>query len=195
MPKLPSPTKSSKDSNGYEYVEVSDAWAKMCSALPCFPALHWPDYDTKCIEMKIDGHDVVVQLWKGRCDKFLGQKEFPGGIGGEVGIYRRIPGHGLPDNLDFLPLTIRTLYEAAVKLGGNNLWWPYPELGVTMTFEFINPKTGHTFFKAGPETGYWLTKWMRFTSYTKYKKANKNPTWATGYIMKATVNGVALPPW
>ena len=42
---------------------------------------------------------MVIQLWKGNCPKFLGFigiESFPGGIGAEVGVYRRIPGRFRP---------------------------------------------------------------------------------------------------
>jgi len=74
----------------YLFVETSDWWKDMCSILPCFPALAWSGYLTKCIDTTINGHPVVIQLWKGWCQKFFGRSDFPGGIGAEVGIYRRI---------------------------------------------------------------------------------------------------------
>lgn len=174
------------DDRGYEFLEVDEWLAQQCSILPCFKALQWGVYDTTIIEENINGHDVVIQLWKGRCDKPLGS-EFPGGIGGEVGIYRRIPGREVPSNV---PSFLRPLLAPLAH--GADIWWPYPELGVTMEFELINPKTGKTFFRTGSSQGkfgYWLTRWMRFTSYDRYKKTVENPVWAVNYWMVATVNG------
>jgi hypothetical protein len=78
--------------NGFDFDETSDEWKVMCQALPCFAALHWPDYSTKVVEDRINGQAVVIQLWKGFCPQFLNAANFPGGTGAEVGIYRRIPG-------------------------------------------------------------------------------------------------------
>ena len=78
------------DDQGYEYVETSEDWKKACLPLPCFAAVWWPDYATKVVEDTIDGQPVVIQLWKGWCQKFLGDDDFPGGIGAEVGVYHRV---------------------------------------------------------------------------------------------------------
>jgi hypothetical protein len=80
-------TKKSVDEQGYHYVETSDEWKQACLALPCFSLLAWPDYKTTTVEDVIDGEPVVIQLWKGWCQKFFGDDDFPGGIGAEVGIY------------------------------------------------------------------------------------------------------------
>jgi hypothetical protein len=70
----------------------------------------WPSYESGVIEyqdgtqtqtFQVDGHDVVLQLWRGWCPRFLDIKGMPGGIGAEFGVYRRIPGQlknllGLP---------------------------------------------------------------------------------------------------
>jgi hypothetical protein len=66
------------------------------AALPCFAALHWPDYATKVFDDTLNGKPIVVQLWKGWCQQFLSSPNFPGGIGGEVGIYERVTGKGFP---------------------------------------------------------------------------------------------------
>jgi hypothetical protein len=173
MPKtaVPSPTILSVDAKGYKYVENAPWWKEACEKLPCFNALQWPDYDTKVIEDTIDGQPVVIQLWKGWCQKFLGLKDYPGGIGAEVGIYRR------PTGLEKLvippafPKPVRFLMKAAISAAGKDLWWPYPALQTTLTFDFVNPKTGEKIFSAGPDKSYWLCKWMYEDSYSRYKYA------------------------
>jgi len=186
-----SPTIPSVDNNGYGYVENAAWWKDACVSLPCFTALQWPDYDTKIVEDVIDGQPVVIQLWKGWCQKFLGLDDFPGGVGAEVGIYRRldtVPDLQLPAQI---PSPLRHLVEAAERSAEDELWWPYPELQTTLTFEFVNPKTGETLFSCGPETTYWLCKWMDLDSYRCYKRDHRGdaPTWSAKYLLRYTVNG------
>ncbi len=77
--------------DGYEYIETARPWKAMCSTLPCFAEMWWPGYLTKVVRTRIRGHEVVIQLWKGWCQRFLGHHaRFPGGIGAEVGIYRKV---------------------------------------------------------------------------------------------------------
>jgi hypothetical protein len=135
------PTVETTDSRGYKYVETSPAWKKACLDLPCFATLKWPDYDTKCIDDVIDGQPVVIQLWKGRCENFLGRADFPGGIGGEVGVYQRISGQRLTAPYHFLPALARALYDVAVELVHDQLWWPVTRLKATSSFELVNPNT------------------------------------------------------
>jgi hypothetical protein len=106
---MPDPTVRTVDSRGYDFDETSPSWKEECRALPCFKDIRWPDYDTWVVEDVIDGQPVVIQLWKGWCQQFLGRSDFPGGIGAEVGVYRRIPGKALPADLSFVPLPLRIL--------------------------------------------------------------------------------------
>jgi hypothetical protein len=191
MPDL-DPTVNSVDENGYEYVETADWWKKACETLPCFSAIWWPDYSTKVVEDTIDGEPVVIQLWIGWCQKFMGIDEFPGGIGGEVGIYRRIPGKIPEPPHDSIPGQIADFFMNPIQdLNDQELWWAYPELNAEIEFELINPKTGKTFFKAGPEKTYWLNRWMNPGSYDKYKAAQDGevPWFSVNYQMKYKING------
>jgi hypothetical protein len=195
-------------SAGYSYNETSESWKQMCTAFPCFWALQWPGYATDVIEDKIDGQDVVIQLWKGLCPKFLGfagLQAFPGGVGAEVGIYRRIPGKlRTPSaSLGFLPQDLSTRISGALtNLTDNELWWPFPELGATLEFTFINPVTGETVFSAGAEQSYWLTKWMdegNFLqyegTYRQYQTDHATPANWTDYILEYKINGKSYPQW
>jgi len=73
-------TVASQEPTGYKYVETSPELKEAAAALPCFAALHWPDYCTKVFDDTINGKPVVIQLWKGWCQQFLSSPNFPGGI-------------------------------------------------------------------------------------------------------------------
>jgi hypothetical protein len=145
-----SPTFGYTNANGYSYDETSESWKQMCSSLPCFAAIQWPDYATKVVEDTINGQPVVIQLWKGWCPKFLGLQKFPGGTGAEVGVYRRIPGKVRPTSLPFLPPAVATfILNTIAGLSDNDLWWPFPELNAQIEYTLTNPVTNQTFFSAG----------------------------------------------
>jgi hypothetical protein len=171
----------------------------MCAAFPCFEALQWPGYATAIIDDVIDGVPVVIQLWKGLCEKFEAPffSEFPGGVGAEVGIYRRIPGKVVPTNFSGLPVGgfLTKLLTELGTLAANDLWWPFPELGATIEMRFINPLTREVVFSAGPQTGYWLTKWMEPSSYQQYTQDHMAPSGYTDYIVEYTINGKKYHHW
>ena len=185
-----SPTKRYVE-NGYDFNETSLEWKEACRNLPCFSAVWWPDYSTAVIEETINGEPIVIQLWIGWCQKFLNRDDFPGGIGAEVGIYRRIPDKPPPSTLPFLPQKMADfMLDHIADLGGEHLWWPYPELNTELEFEMVNPKTNETFFHAGPQTTYWLTKWMTTDSYHKYKQAHGHtPFFSVNYNLRYKING------
>ena len=200
------PTYESVDARGYRYVETSEEWMAACRTLPCFPQLWWPDYATKVIEDTIDGKPVVIQLWKGWCQQFLNLKNMPGGVGGEVGVYTRMPGRHIAESIPDLPDPfVAKIREKVAGLGDKDLWWPYPEseLQTTIDFEFINPQTGETVFRADPKRTYWRTCWMDLSSYRNYVDAqpgvwpfNKQaPALAWDYALKYTINGRTYPVW
>ena len=200
------PTNESVDDRGYRYVETSEEWMAACRPLPCFEALEWPDYATKVIEDTIDGKPVVIQLWKGWCQQFLTLKNMPGGVGAEVGVYTRIPGRRIAASVPELPDPfVAKFREQVAGLGDKDLWWPYPEseLRTTIEFEFINPLTNETVFRADPLTSYWRTRWMDLSSYRKYVDSQpgvwpfnkKAPALAWDYSLKYTINGRTFPVW
>lgn len=204
-----SPVVSYTDANGYRYVETADWWKKACSVLPSFAALRWPDYSTKVIDDTINGQPRVIQLWKGLCEH-LGD-EMPGGVGGEVGIYERIPGRTFPTSKpDFLPsqfwdFLVTRIQEEEV----NDFWWPISDQN-EVEFDFINSVTNATIFHAGPETTYWMNKWIDDGGYERYKKSqrkkhwwlpagfpgnSKTPKFASQNTMNFKINGKAYPQW
>jgi hypothetical protein len=189
------------DPGGYMCDETSEKWKILCQQFPCFWALQWPGYATDVIDTTIDGQAVVIQLWKGYCPKFLGffgVTTFPGGYGAEVGVYRRIPGKARPSAsaLSFLhgDMAAKVL-NALSNFADNDLWWPFPELGATIECSLINPVTGETFVHAGPQTGYWLTKWMEDGDYRNYQRDHTTPASSTDYILDYRINGRSYRRW
>jgi hypothetical protein len=202
-----SPTIRYSDARGYEYVETA-AWLKqVCTLLPCFEALQWPDYATTVVRDVIDGHDVVIQLWKGWCPKLF--EDFPGGVGAEVGVYRNVFGPAVPTSPPLPPRALAALKSVAA-LGDEFFWWPFPELGATIEFTLINPVTNQTFFSAGPEDTYWMNKWMNDASYATYQRDqgkrwpelpwwwlgnSRTPLLAWDYVLEYKINGKTYPRW
>jgi hypothetical protein len=173
------------DSRGYEYVAISDSWKRLCLALPCSKRVVIPGlYKQQYLKTQIDGHDVVIQAWKGNCPQ--GYREMPGGIGGEVGVYRVIHGKHIPDTLAVprigeFPAVVRPLVttvvsrilKEAVELGEANAewWWPYPELGAEIQMRLLHPDHQSELFRADPSEkagGYWMSRWMTYYSYKRF---------------------------
>lgn len=198
------------EENGYKFVETSEAWKQLCTVLPCFKQVEWPDYPASVIEDVIHGKPVVIQLWKGWCQQFLGWDDFPGGIGGEVGIYERVTGRGFPtERPDFFPEPMWIFLHGASKLAGDNFWWPVAESN-EIEFDFINPITDTVMFHAGPEKTYWLNKWMDTESYDEYRrlqgkrwswlpawfpKNSRTPVFAADFVLEYKINGKTYPRW
>lgn len=212
---LQSPTIRYLGQDDYSFNETSESWKELCRQLPCFAALKWPGYTSDFVEDVIDGQPVVIQLWKGWCPKFLGfigVQAFPGGVGAEVGVYRRIPGKVRPTSLPFLPKPLEDIVLNGLNtLTDNDLWWPFPEIGTEIEFTLINPINNQPFFSAGSERSYWLAKWMDEGSYSKYQTdLGLNwpllPPWFPGnsintpmnfeeYALDYRINGVSYPRW
>ena len=185
------PTIEDVDAENYSYVETSESWKALCSQLPCFTALQWPGYSTLVIDDEIDGENVVIQLWKGWCPQPLGPT-LPGGVGAEVGAYRRMPGSLRLRSLPLVPKFAADYIRA--KLGeftDREFWWPFPELGAQLEFTLVNPVTGEPVFSAGPETSYWLARWMSLGSYARYALRNPGrvPLLVDNYTLEYSING------
>ena len=183
---------------GYTYNETSEAWAEMCKVLPCFRQLQWKGYPSTYVETRIDNHNVVIQLWKGTCQKFLGIKQFPGGMGAEVGVYRRLPKGKWPNMLDIAGFLgtftdpFKGLFNDFLKgvLGENDVWWPFAELNAKIQFSLVNPFNNQPLVSAGPEHPYWLAKWMNEASYLAFRAnqgGTKIPDSPDGYQLKCSV--------
>lgn len=198
--------------NGYHFNETSESWKDLCRNLPSFAALTWPDYATKVIRTEIDGEQVVIQLWKGWCQKFLGLSDFPGGVGAEVGIYHQIPGRAVPTSLPFLSGPVESfILSKLANLTANDIWWPFPELNAKIEYILTNPVNNQIFFSGGPENSYWLAKWMDDDgSYDRYKRDqgrrwswlpwwfpgnSKAPVFSVQYLLDFKINGASFPRW
>jgi hypothetical protein len=200
-----SPTVRYGDNRNYLFDETSESWKQLCSNLPCFMALQWPDYTTAKFEVTLKGQSAVIQVWKGWCQKFLGLQNFPGGVGGEVGVYKRIAGRARPSSLPGLPQALATQILTTVRtLDDDQIWWPAPELADSVGFSLLNPVNNTTFLSSVAEETYWNCKWMEDPSYSRYQRdqgrrwgwlpswlpGNSNtPTFSAGYRMDLQVNG------
>jgi hypothetical protein len=210
-PNFSAPAIQYLDARGYEYVETSEWLKNAVSGLPCSLLMQWPDYATKIVLDKINGEDVVIQLWKGWCPHPF--PNFPGGIGAEVGIYRRVLGKVAPTNFpppSTIPMAMSLLAGSVMNFGNANLWWPFPELGAEITYTLTNPVNNKIFYDAGPQTTYWLAKWMDNDSYARYQRdqgvrSPGLPTWWPGnsltprmtssYVLDYTINGKSYPSY
>jgi hypothetical protein len=189
------------DAGTYEYVETSDWWKDLCRALPCFSALQWPGYATQALSVTINDRPVVIQLWKGWCPKFLGLSGFPGGTGGEVGVYERVLGRAKPSTLDFLPPLIASFILGLLEtLSNDQIWWPVTNSDflskLSIEFELINPVTDEIFLRSGNELNtYWSNRWMDDASYAKYKAGSPIPAQSTDYVLRFDINGEFRASW
>ena len=132
--------------------------------------------------------DAVERL--GNCQQFLMRPNFPGGMGGEVGVYVRVPGsRPIPDS-KVLPTWAGGIMNAVSKLGGHNLWWPDPDMQPEIEFTIINPIDSSILVRFGRQNTYWANRWMEPASFDRYKKDHHTPGWPTQYKMVFTINGV-----
>jgi len=53
------------------------------------------------------------------------------------------------------------------------------------------------FLTAGPDTTYWLNKWMDDDSYEQYQKDQRNqvPASPADYLLDYRINGQSFPRW
>jgi hypothetical protein len=166
---LRNPTTRTVDpSTGYEFDTTSPEWKCACAPLPSFKALQWPGYATKCIEATIRGKACVIQPWLGLCQQFFSRGNYPGGVGGEVGVYALVADQQPLPDLSVLPDDIQVMFKAVHLAGGPALWWPDPDLQPAIDFTIWNTVTNTPLLYAAQETNYWVNKWMEPKSYAKY---------------------------
>lgn len=207
------------EKDGYTFVEVSELWMGLCSDIACGPWVQFPAYsETHRYRANLPKiGPVIIQLWKGFCPN-LGEtsskynfgglvnllnlgKEFPGGIGAEVGIYRPIGKK-------------TTMVEAATRATplGLGEWEPLVVPDLKISFQLVNPKTGEVLVDAPEKNTWWRTKWITAESFERYKKShavpapllNFNftepfgkiaPAEVLSYELRYTINGVVQPAW
>ena len=187
---LETPTIQTQE-DGYAYDAVGPDWRNACAVLPSFAAVHWPGYATAVFHGNINGRDVIIQPWMGQCEQFLWGAKSPGGFGGEVGVYVRVPeGKPLPD-IGALPGPMASMMKYVQRIGGDALWWPDPTMQPEMDFTIYDPNSRTVLAHAKTDGDYWLTKWMQPESYNKFRAAHAHlPDSLTEFEMKFTVAGV-----
>jgi hypothetical protein len=162
--------------DGFAYRTMSESWREMCRDMPCSPRVVVRGfYATAWIDLPDE--NLVIQAWKGNCPHLPG---LPGGIGGEVGVYRREPtrtirGPRVIPDLCAFPRWQRPLIRRAARWlirRGEQVfdadiedWWPRP---TTEVIAMSLSCDGHAFFDAQQTGGYWLSQWMTYTSYVRF---------------------------
>jgi phosphatidylserine/phosphatidylglycerophosphate/cardiolipin synthase-like enzyme len=179
---------------GVHFTDQLEWWKEVCIGFPCFVELGWPGYESGVIDhieaggqsqpLQIDGQDIVIQIWRGYCEKFLNMDGMPGGVGVEIGVYRKIPGQldkflkqigdigKLRDSISRLlggnlPKKYQVFFDNFASLAaqyGNqfdqHIFWPFPELDAQVEFTFTNPANSKVLLQAKPSNTYWRVKWM-----------------------------------
>lgn len=138
--------------DGYWYNQNTETWKKQWETTSCNLALQWPGYATVAPAWEHKGKKYVVQLWKGHCQKFLDNKDFPGGYGAEVGLYDYGVLHWYP--------SLAPLYEIQFTLS-------FVGLKDGKTYELINTATSPKSEEVSNRT-WWQTEWMEPDSFTKF---------------------------
>ena len=60
---------------------------------------------------------------------------------------------------------------------------------------FDTHSTFWLFFDAGPESTYWLCRWMEPASYAQYRATRNVPAWSASYRLSYAINGKSYPAW
>lgn len=182
-----------------DFVETSDIWAARCSDLACGQWVRFNDYtEAHRYNANIPGiGPVIIQLWKGWCPRFnempetsalrevlnMG-KEFPGGLGAEVGVY--VPPDGSNRMVD------AAFADTPV---GRTKWVPLVNPDLRIAFKLVNTKTGKVIVDAPEKNTWWRTKWMSPDKYKEYKKTEDVPENPLEYTLQYWINGVRQPDW
>jgi hypothetical protein len=118
----------------------------------------------------------------------------PGGVGAEVGVYRRIPLSQLPVPKS-LPHQFGWVGQEIVKelatLNDNEFWWPFPELEPKISFSLTNPDPpNNVLFNCQEEDTWWACKWMNTDCYDKrFKNENPHPILSWNWKLSYTIKG------
>jgi hypothetical protein len=181
--------------HGYHFITMSESWRLMCRDMPDSPRVVIPPMYTTAW---IDTDDLVIQVWKGNCPHVPG---LPGGIGGEVGVYRREPGRKVErprviPEIEKLPAWQRPLARRAIRWllwraqqivdRDEQVWWPVEANAepIAMGFSY----DGQPFFAADQADGYWLSRWMTYGSYLRFAATYRHvPPLARDFAMHFSV--------
>lgn len=183
-----------------DYVEVSEFWTGFCSDIACGPWVRFQGYsETHRYNANIPGvGPAIIQLWKGYCPRFnqieeytkkvglktiplvnIG-KNFPGGLGAEVGVY--------------VPRSGKTMMDAALTgsapLTGE--WMPLVNKNIRISFQLVDKKTGQVVVDAPEKMTWWRTKWKNVGDPLKPYGGLKDPL---EYELRYKINGVEQPAW
>jgi hypothetical protein len=103
----------------------------------------------------------VIQEWRGNCPQLY--RELPGGLGGEVGFYRTIPGRQIPTysrsrsrfSAVAAPAPAKVVSRILKDLvdtaeAGAEWWWPYPEFDQKIEMRLLHPDRDEELFHADP---------------------------------------------
>ncbi|MFO0587371.1 MAG: hypothetical protein U0441_07525 [Polyangiaceae bacterium] len=179
-------TNTVTNAQGYEFVEATDFLASLCLPLPCWSGLRWDGYLTTVREVHLGGEKVVIQAWKGTCARFALLPDTPGGIGGEVGIYRQVADCPVPREV---PPDLQASPRFELPAEPCDLWWPHPAARAKLSFELLHPKTGAPFFHVGSDRtqgDFWLSHLMTFESYQRYE--SERPDCPAPHLFKMHVH-------
>ena len=207
------------EEKGYWFTATTQWWRNVCARWPCAIWLDWIGYANAKIDVKIDGQDVVIHVWKGWCQQFLPQLSswfpgfsFPGGIGAEVGIYtyvkppkehrdlratRRPP---WPIEIASALASWKRRFQAhATSKDAVRWWWPASNAVVRsigpVSFTLTEPESGDAIIKDYTTESYWTCKWMERPSFEKWRAERSSITRPLGvnadeYRLTFSVAGV-----
>jgi len=103
-----------------------------------------------------------------------------------------VQGRSLPASLPDFPAGIAdVLLGSMSRIGGDRLWWPYPDLKTEIEFDMIHPNTNRVFFSADPQVTYWRNRWMHPESYEQYRASLSHdvPLFSAQYTLRFKING------
>lgn len=193
--------------NGKDYFnnEIAESWAKQCRWLPCFHGVCWKGYAERVIKnVQVGNRYLIVHLWKGYCNKFLWNNDFPGGIGAEVGVYLVQPDSWIDMHkgevataLDMADSIINpnSYYKKALEIPNPHKWFPAWELDISMRFKLIDPETNQTVIETKEKPGYWCTEWLELDAYQEWERCRGGKIDGTHLTLQYWINGVKQKDW
>lgn len=180
--------------------EVNAWWAEQCRPLPCFHGVCWRGYAERVLKnvpVRINNsvHYVIVHMWKGLCQKFLGNPAFPGGMGAEVGVYLVQPSSWAANRPFSKTLWAAlgadaTIVRAAEDLPNPHKWYPAYEWDkdLNIRFRLLDPVNKAVVFETRPKSGYWCTEWMEKEAYWAWERCRGESVNATHLTLEYRIN-------